>query len=150
MKTFLLLLLPLCFSFLYSTSAAEAPRAVVRAAKIVWKLNQDLNNYFLSHNIISASLLYADNFVLTCGANQQSKTVMLGTLSNPLFSLNLNKINDVKVSVYGSTAVLTGLLHQQGHHCGSAFDHRLFVTNIWVRHRNSWQLTASYVAEAQA
>jgi ketosteroid isomerase-like protein len=150
MKTFLLLVLPLCFSFLYSASAKEAPRAMVRAAEAVVKLNQDLNNYFLGRNIMDAAGLYADDFVLTASTGQQGKAELLRELSNPSFRLDLNETTDVNVSVHGSTAVLTGLLHQRGHHCGRAFDRRLLVTNTWVRHRGSWQLMASHVTEAGA
>ena len=150
MKTFLLLLAPLCFSFLYSASAKEAPRAVVRAAETVAKLNQDLNNYFLGRNIMDAATLYADDFVLTADGIQQGKAELLRELSNPSFRLDLNEASNVSVSVHGSTAVLTGVLHQRGHHCGRAFDRRLLVTNTWVRHRGSWQLMASHVTEARA
>ena len=150
MKLYLILLACCCCSFVYSASAKEAPRALLRAAEMVARLNQDLNNYFLGRDIMDAAGLYADEFVLTANGNQQGKAELLRELANPSFRLDLNETTDTNVSVYGSSAVLTGVLHQQGHHCGRAFDRRLLVTNTWVRHHGSWQLLASHVTEARA
>jgi ketosteroid isomerase-like protein len=52
------------------------------------------------------------------------------------------KSSDVKVRVYGKTAVMTGRFNAKGTFKGKTIDVRERYTAVWVKQNGRWQLVA--------
>lgn len=107
--------------------------------------DKELNQLISAHRAKDASLLYAEDFILTTSSGKgKSKQVMLADISSPDLTLEINETTQVKVRVIENTAVLTGILQQKGTYKGNAFDVKLYVTDTWVKVKSGWILLAGH------
>jgi len=98
------------------------------------------------HDVAAVARLEADEIIITV-PNGQTVTKaqdLEGTKSskdiydaNPIFE-------DMKVRVYGNTAVSTCHIKVTGSNDGKPFKHELRVTNVWVKKDRRWQVVAAH------
>lgn len=109
--------------------------------------DKELNQLISAHRAKDASLLYAEDFILTTSSGKgKSKQDMLADISSPDLTLEINETTQVKVRVIENTAVLTGILQQKGTYKGNAFDVKLYVTDTWVKVKSGWILLAGHAS----
>lgn len=114
----------------------------------VERRDRELNELILARNARAAQEYYDDDFVLTTAAGKQkSKADMLRDISMPGLTIEANETTDVAVRVRGSTAVLTGVLHQRGELNGQRFDVRLRVTDTWHLIDGNWIILAGHASK---
>lgn len=107
--------------------------------------DKELNQLISAHKAKDASLIYAEDFVLTTSSGKAKlKQDMLADISSPDLTLEINETTQVKVRVIENTAVLTGILQQKGTYKGNAFDVKLYVTDTWVKVKSGWILLAGH------
>jgi ketosteroid isomerase-like protein len=121
-------------------------------ARTIIELDAQLNRWILAHDAQSAAHLYDDEFVLTAGSStRKSKADMLADIADSNVDLSRCETLEPRVIVRGDTAVLLGLLVQEGRVRGREVKARLRVTDTWVRHGgDEWLLVAGHASLAPA
>ncbi len=98
------------------------------------------------HDVAAVARLEADDIVITAPDGQ------IVTKSQDLESTKSGKeiydpnptFDDMKVRVYGNTAVSTFRITVTGSTDGKPFTRGLRVTNVWVKKNNRWQVVAAH------
>jgi len=126
-------------------SATAALSQVRNYETKVVQADAQLNALIKKNEASKAEAFYAKEFVLTTASGKvKSKSDVLSEIGSPDLKLEVNETENVKVRVLDSTAVLTGRLHQKGSYKGQVFDHRLLVTDTWVKTEAGWKLLAGH------
>ena len=91
--------------------------------------------------------LWSDDLVFTSpNGHMTNKTQRLAGQKPSAQSAQLANINDeVKVRVYGNTAVVTVLSTWKGKAGTQEFSDQYQATHVWVKQRGRWQLVAAHV-----
>jgi hypothetical protein len=117
--------------------ADSAEEAVVRR-------DRDLNALLIRRDAAAAAF-YDERFVLTTSSGKmKGKADLLAEVNDDSVRLDVNETSDAIVRTHGTTAVLTGILHQRGMYKGKPFDNRLHVTDTWVLSAGQWKLLAGH------
>lgn len=93
--------------------------------------------------------ILADDFTgVTSRGIKLNKTELLKSLMDPDSATNTCSDADVKVRVYGDTAVVTGRGSRSGTYKGKSFkDRQILYTDTFVRKGGRWQVVASHATE---
>lgn len=109
--------------------------------------DRELNLLIQTHEVEKAKEIYAEQFILTTSSGKaKSRQDVLQEIASPELRLTVNETTDVAVRMVDHTAVLTGILHQQGVYKGNAFDVFLYVTDTWVFTDGRWKLLAGHAS----
>jgi hypothetical protein len=104
-----------------------------------------LNQLILQNKASEAARFIAHEFTLTTAAGViKNKEAIIDEIRSPELALEINTTENVEVKIHGTTAVLTGILHQKGIFKGKTFDTWLLVTDTWIRTVNGWQILAGH------
>jgi len=91
--------------------------------------------------------LVASRFVNTEWDGEVSdKQRFLADIKDPRFKPTLANIQDVKVTFFGDTAIVTGTYHTQGTYQAKPYDHVGRFTDTWVFDTGRWQCVASHTS----
>lgn len=95
--------------------------------------------------------MIGDKFVNTEWDGEVSERgQFLADIADPRFKPSGLTIQNVKVILYGDTAVVTGVYHAKGTYQGKAYDHMGRFTDTWVSVDNdNWQCVASHTSLLQ-
>ncbi|MFZ6013670.1 MAG: nuclear transport factor 2 family protein [Bacteroidota bacterium] len=116
-------------------------------AEQVKQADEQLNDLIRQNNAQEAEKFYTEDFLLiTSGGGAKLKQDILKEIGSTGLVLEINKTEDVKVRVHGTTAVLTGVLHQKGVYKGKAFDAFMQVTDTWIRTESGWKILAGHAS----
>lgn len=74
------------------------------------------------------------------------KQKFLADIRDPLFKPTLATIQDLKVTFFGDTAIVTGTYHTQGTYQGKPYDHIGRFTDTWIADMGKWQCVASHTS----
>jgi hypothetical protein len=74
------------------------------------------------------------------------KSKFLADIRDPHFKPTNLTIQDVKVSMYGDSAVVVGLYHTKGTYQGKPYEHFGRFTDTWVYAEGRWQCAASHTS----
>jgi ketosteroid isomerase-like protein len=120
---------------------AAAPGAAEQA--VIAAENQTVKASLANDTSQMASLL-ADNYVST----DQDGTVLVGKAANiadmKLTTMSTDEVTDLKVTVFGDTAIATGTYAAKGTYKGKPFDDRGRFTDSWVKMNGKWQAVATH------
>ncbi len=89
-----------------------------------------------------ATLLGDDLIYTHSSAAVDSKASYLESLTSGRVTYKVIKPSDLKVSVYGTTAIITGQAHMTVDANGQAIDNTLRFTDVWVQRDGRWQMVA--------
>ena len=70
----------------------------------------------------------------------------LADIKDPKFKPDLVTIQDVKVSLYHNTGVVTGSYHTKGSYNSKPYDHLGRFTDTWVFEDGKWECVASHTS----
>jgi ketosteroid isomerase-like protein len=113
----------------------------------VKKADIELNQHILNKDGKNAAHFYADDFILTTSSGTTKyKQQMLDEIVSKDLDLQINETLNVEVRMHGSTAVLTGTLHQKGVYKGKEFDVSLLVTDTWIETRSGWKILSGHAS----
>ena len=114
---------------------------------IIKKADVELNKLILAKNSKLAAACYSDDFILTTSSGTvKYKHDMLTDIASPELSLIVNESSNVEVRIVGSTAVLTGILHQEGSLRGKYFNNWFLVTDTWVETSTGWKILSGHAS----
>jgi ketosteroid isomerase-like protein len=123
-----------------------AQQADPREGKLV-VLERLWNEAQVNRDSAALNALVGERFVNTEYDGEVSdKTKFLADIKDPLFKPTTANIQDVKVNMFGSTAVVTGIYHTKGSYQGRPFDHLGRFTDTWILDNGKWQCVASHTS----
>jgi ketosteroid isomerase-like protein len=74
------------------------------------------------------------------------KAKFLADIKDPRFKPTSLTIQDMKVSMYGDSAVVVGIYHSKGTYQGKPYEHIGRFTDTWVYTQGRWQCAASHTS----
>jgi ketosteroid isomerase-like protein len=87
--------------------------------------------------------LYSNEFVYTSFDGElRSKAQQLAFTRSRDLQLESGQSDDVRIRVYGNTAVMAGRFTAKGKFKGSAIEVRERYTAVWIKKQGRWQLVA--------
>jgi len=111
------------------------------------ELERQLSEALAKEDAAVLNRLWSDDLVFTSpNGHMTNKTQRLAGQKPSAPSAQLANINDeVKVRVYGNTAVVTVLSTWKGKAGTQEFSDQYQATHVWVKQRGKWQLVAAHV-----
>ena len=107
------------------------------------KANQEYDTALLRGDAAALDRLYADEFVYTNPDGEiRDKAQQLAFTRSGDLKFQSAQSSDVKVRVYGKTAVMTGRFNAKGTFKGENIDVRERYTAVWVKQNGRWRLVA--------
>jgi len=126
--------------------ATAAQQADPREARILI-LERLWNEAQVNRDSAALDALVAERFVNTEYDGEVSdKTKFLSDIKDPLFKPSSASIQDMKVALYGDTAIVIGNYHTKGTYQGKPYDHFGRFTDTWVLDNGKWQCVASHTS----
>jgi ketosteroid isomerase-like protein len=91
--------------------------------------------------------MISDRFINTEWDGEVSdRDKFLADIRDPRFKPTALTIQDVKVSSYRDTAIITGVYHAKGTYQGKSYDHIGRFTDTWIYDSGKWQCVASHTS----
>jgi ketosteroid isomerase-like protein len=105
------------------------------------QLVQMWDQALVKRDIVTLDRLLADDF--THGATPKAQYLDSYKPTNPELILQSASSDDIKVRVYGNTAVLTARGRYQGKYKGEDFDEQWRYLDVWVKQQDQWRCVAT-------
>jgi ketosteroid isomerase-like protein len=114
------------------------------------KLEQDWAQATMKEGAAAADRYEADDIVATDpGGRVTDKTQDKNDLSSGDLKFQSMELSDLKVAVYGNTAVATGANTLKGTYKGQDLSGKYRFTDTWVKRNGKWQVVASQATKVQ-
>lgn len=129
-------------------ASAQNSRTVSSAdsAKLV-ALERMWNQAQLVRDSAAVAGMIGDKFVNTEYDGEVSdRGKFLADFADPKFQPSLMSIDDVKVEMYSTTAIVTGTYHTKGTYGTKPYDHFGRFTDTWVFQDGKWLCVASHTS----
>jgi ketosteroid isomerase-like protein len=135
----------LIFAISFTTTAQKANKPSVEQQ--LMQMEHDWSAAFLKHDVAAASRILADDYVGIDGRGlmtnkQQELEEAKGPepgAPTPDFLVQDETISDMKVRVYGNTAVVTGISNERVLIRGKETSIRYRRTTVYVKRQGRWQ-----------
>ena len=122
---------------------APAKPAQADVEQTLMQLERDTANAIIKRDAAAVARVFADDAVLTTpDGSMQTKTQFLADLKSGDLALQSSDIQDMKVRVFGDTAVVTYATTDKGKYKGQDIGGRYRWLDVFVRRAGSWQLVA--------
>jgi hypothetical protein len=110
-------------------------------------LERAWNQAQLVRDPIAIAGMIGDRFVNTeYDGEVSNRGKFLADFADPKFKPSLMSIEDVKVEMYATTAVVTGAYHTKGIYGGKPYEHFGRFTDTWVSEGGKWLCVASHTS----
>lgn len=144
---FFVMLMTCCWLPAWTQSAVNVAKAEVELEK----LNREYDEALVRGNVDTLDRLYAEEFVYTTfDGSVRTKAEQLAFTRSGDLKLESGKSDDVRIRVYGSTAVMTGRFRAKGTFKGTRLEVKERYTAVWVRRKGRWRLVAEQGNEIKA
>ena len=138
----------LSLGMLGSAASQEKAKAPAKAAggnveAQLKKMEQDRVEAVVRGDVASLDKITSDDYTFINRFGQVSdKQQTLDAIKNGGIKLSSNKVSDLKVRVYGNTAVVTGRSEAQGRISGRDASGPVLFTRVYVKKDGRWQSVA--------
>jgi hypothetical protein len=125
---------------------AQTPQAgsSTEPAKLV-ALERMWNQAQVSRDASAIASMIGDRFVNTEYDGEVSdRGKFLADFADPKFQPSIMSIDDVKVMMYATTAIVTGSYHTKGTYGGKPYEHFGRFTDTWIFQDGKWLCVASH------
>ena len=114
----------------------------------VLKVNEEFDKAIISRDATAYERILADDFIFTSfdGA-VTNKTQELAKVKSGDLKFKSGKSDDIRVKVYGKTAVVTGKFTAEGQSKGKDFTFLERYTAVFVKRNGRWQMVAEHASE---
>lgn len=118
-------------------------------AQELLRINQDFAKAVEKSDGAVLSRLYADDYVGVGFSGQPTtKAEMVASNNTPTATLALYEEDNVKIKIYGDTAVVTSHANLKTRFTdGRVITRRTALTKVWVKHSGGWQIVATQMNE---
>ncbi|WP_266368026.1 nuclear transport factor 2 family protein [Tellurirhabdus rosea] len=131
-------LLTACFllvtTFVFAQSADE--KAVMAAEKQRFEA-QVAKNYDVLNKVLADDLIYTHS-----NGNQDTKQSYIQSIKDGKSKYDAIDVQEMKVRVYGNTAIINGVCLIKAANNGETINTRLRYTDVYVKKGNQWQMAA--------
>lgn len=108
------------------------------------RIEQELIDAVLAGDASAVERHYADSFIFTTpDGTMVNKSQVIANVKSGNLKYESTKIDDMKVQVYGDTAVVTLRSTDKGRHKGVDISGQYRWTDVFVRRDGRWQLVAA-------
>lgn len=138
MKSILIIiaLLPAAASIAFSQTAGRTEQKLLQ-------LNRAYDDALVRGDAVALDRIYGDEFIyVSPGGDVRDKPTQLAFTRSGDLRLESGRSDDVKIRIYGNTAVMTGRFFAKGKFKGKEIDIREIYTAVWVKRRGRWLLVA--------
>ena len=125
---------------------AQAPKGIssMEPAKLV-ALERLWNEAQVSRDAAAIASMIGDRFINTEYDGEVSdRGKFLADFADPKFQPSIMNIDDVKVQMYATTAIVTGIYHTKGTYGSKPYEHFGRFTDTWVFQDGAWLCVASH------
>ena len=134
----LLLLLPLALALGQHSAESSGEDSAVVGLENAWKQAE------LHHDTNAASALLADSFLYVDGQGElQTKAQYVAGIGDKSYRPEEIKNEDLKVVMYGDTAIVTSAYLARGFDSGQHFAQRGRFVDVWVKLGGKWLCVSS-------
>ena len=138
-----------------STSLAQSEKKVAqsqaRVERQLIELERQLSDALVKEDAAVLDRLWSNDLIFTFPNGKMSSKVerLAGQkpADQPSQSTNLN--DQVKVYLYGNTAVVTVLSTWRGKAGAQEYSDQYQATHVWVKQQGRWQLVAAHVSQVK-
>ncbi|MCM3872385.1 MAG: nuclear transport factor 2 family protein [Pyrinomonadaceae bacterium] len=114
-----------------------------RTQQELLRANQEYDDALVRGDAAALDLIYSDDFIYTTpDGDVRDKAQQLAFTRSGDLKLEVGRSDDVRVRLYGNTAVMTGRFRARGKFRDRNIDIRERYTALWVKSRGRWSLVA--------
>ena len=125
----------------YAQETTSAEQELIRLAN-------EMVNAILKRDVASLGRLWADDVTHgTPDGMSISKDQALGAIESGVYVATSMTHDNLKVRVYGSTAVISGLNTEKSQLMGSDTSGQYLFTDTWIKRDGRWQCVATHLSE---
>ena len=126
------------------SSCGTSPASTEDVEQAVTQLENERVPALLGSDTAFIERVYADDYVVT-GANGvvRTRTQVIADMKSGAQTFESMTNDNVKVRVYGDTAIVTGRTRQKGQYKGQPSLSPTMFTRVYVRRDGQWQLVAN-------
>lgn len=145
-------LLTPCRILAQASSPAAAPVKTGSVEQELMNLEQDWAKAYVQHDLVALGRIEADDIIYTDSDGAvMTKAQDLDDVKSGAFVAASFVVDDMKVSVYGDAAVITGRSTIKAQYKGKDGNGQFRWTDTWIRRDGVWQCVASHASKvAQA
>jgi ketosteroid isomerase-like protein len=137
------LLLVACSPAAAVQTKSRTPDRNSRAERALLRTNREYDEALVRGDAGALERIYADEFVYTTFDGEvRDKAQQIAFTRSGDLKLESGRSDDVRVRVYGDTAVMTGRFTAKGQFRGEKIEVHERYTAVWVRSRGRWRLVA--------
>jgi ketosteroid isomerase-like protein len=130
-------------ALLLTTASVALGQTSGRTEQELLRANQDYDEALVRGDATALERIYSDEFVYTTPDGEvRDKAQQLAFTRSGDLKLEDGRSDDVRVRIYGNTAVMTGRFTARGKFRDRSIDIRERYTAVWVKRRGRWQLVA--------
>jgi uncharacterized protein (TIGR02246 family) len=111
------------------------------------QLKHDIGRAYVKRDAAALERLYADDYTVTDAAGETtSKVQEIERMKTGTAVYEATTYDDVKVRVYGDTAIVAGRGTVKGRGTSGAFHTEYRSTNVFVKRSGRWQVVAAHLS----
>lgn len=111
------------------------------------QLKHDIGRAYVKRDAAALERLYADDYTVTNGAGETTTKVQeIERMRTGNTVYEATTYDDVKVRVYGDTAIVAGRGTVKGRGASGAFHTEYRSTNVFVKRNGRWQVVAAHLS----
>lgn len=130
--------------------AQPNPAAAQAGAAGVEKADKVRSEAIAKGDVATVDKTTADTYVYTDATGRvTTKQELLSAFKSGAIKIQSQDPTDVKVQIYGNTAVETGTISGQGTRDGKDISGTFRFTRVWVNHSGAWQTVAFQETKTQ-
>jgi len=115
----------------------------VSAADTIRALEEERNQAILRGDVATLDRLTSDDYTfITLRGEMRSKAQVLKNFATGAAKYDSRTISDLKIRVYGTTAVVTGRSIQKGMENGKDYSGDYWFTRVYVKQHGRWRSVA--------
>jgi ketosteroid isomerase-like protein len=137
------LLLAIIFASVSLPAFAQEKKASNGVEQAVLKLEQQWEEALLKSDVAALEKIYDDSLIYThSNGSVDNKSVYVGNIKSGVTKYQSMKRDDIKVSVYGNTALVT--CHWEAHVLarGNKIDTNARYLHVYVKQKDGWKMVA--------
>ncbi|MEO7673560.1 MAG: nuclear transport factor 2 family protein [Pyrinomonadaceae bacterium] len=137
--------------FVQGQSASKIPIQRSKAESEVLKVNEEFDRAIVSRDATAYERILSDDFVFTSfDGSLSNKLKEVEKVRSGDLKFEYGKSDEIRVKVYGKTAVVTGRFSAKGQNKGVGFTFIERYTGVFVKQNGRWQMVAEHASEIGA
>ena len=99
---------------------------------------------YVQYNAKTIEKLVAKGFIYSENDQTYTREQVLQQLSTPADKIESAVNEDMRVHLYGGTAIITGWLIVKGKNAEGSFEHRYRFSDVWMKTNGDWQIIGAH------